>query len=121
MATGAMFAAGKLARAPLATHTTVHDMRERVGRPTMIIHALADPFIPVSHAMQLANISGASYWFTDATRHLGSFSKAPESYCMRTATFFTRALLADFSRRAIPHEAPQQCARLAPVALHGAL
>lgn len=92
MMTGAMFTAGALTKARLSEHTAEHDMRSRVGRPTLVIHSLADPFVPVSHAMQLAAISGAAFWFTDSTRHLGSYAHAPLDYGRRTVAFFVDAL-----------------------------
>lgn len=92
MMTGAMFVAGALTRARFSVHTAEHDMRLRVGRPTLVIHSLADPFVPVSHAMHLAAISGAAYWFTDSSRHLGSYAHAPLDYGRRTVAFFVDAL-----------------------------
>ncbi len=88
-----MLVANTLTGARLSTHTAEHDIRQLVGRPTLIIHAASDPFIPVAHAHRLASAAGTSCWITDSARHIGSFGAMEQAYITRTLHFFEAALL----------------------------
>ncbi len=94
MMNGVMLVANRLTGARLSTHTAEHDIRQLVGRPTLIIHSSDDPFIPVAHAHRLASAAGASCWITNSARHIGSFGAMEQTYITRTLQFFVTSLLA---------------------------
>jgi pimeloyl-ACP methyl ester carboxylesterase len=63
------------------------------GRPVLVIHGEADPFVPVEHARAIAEITGAALWVTASTRHLGSYRDVPDLYRAVIGGFFREHLL----------------------------
>jgi uncharacterized protein len=105
----ALLAAHALTGENLVRHTPLQSMRALRGRPTLVIHACGDPFVPVQHARTLATAGEASIWITDSERHLGSFGNSPDEYATRVSSFFSTHLLSDVPHlddvvtQAVPH------------------
>lgn len=72
----------------LRHHSVVAAMTLLRNRPTLVIHADFDPFVPVSHAHALADAGASSLWITASNRHLGSFGATGEEYLHRVTAFF---------------------------------
>lgn len=92
---GALAIGRRFAGADLARVRPLDDAAVLRGRPVLIVHGDADPFIPVVHAQALAAASGASLWITRSGRHIGSYAAAPEAYAARVIGFFARHLLGE--------------------------
>jgi len=90
---GATMVASVLTGEKLRHHTATHDMTRLRGRPTLVIHARHDPFVPVSHAHALAHAGDTQLWITDGTRHLSSYTDAPDEYARVVGEFFQLHLL----------------------------
>lgn len=62
-------------------------------RPILIIHGVADPFIPVKQAYELKNAAPSSeYWETSANKHPESYNANPKAYVKRVSSFFRQSL-----------------------------
>lgn len=68
------------------------DMRRLSGRPTLVIHAERDPFVPVMHAHLLARAASCTLWVTGGDRHLASFGQSNTEYTATVRGFFGRHL-----------------------------
>lgn len=88
----ATFMASVLTGERLRHHTAAHDMTRLRGRPTLVIHAQHDPFVPVSHAHALAAAGAAQLWITDGNRHLSSYTDGRAEYARIVGGFFQRHL-----------------------------
>jgi pimeloyl-ACP methyl ester carboxylesterase len=89
---GAALAARALTGEQLLRHTTEHDMRALSGRPILVIHAVDDPFVPVTHAHVLARAGEGTLWITAGDRHLASFGAARAEYHAMVREFFAHHL-----------------------------
>lgn len=89
---GALVAARVLTGEDLLRHAPEHNMRRLRGRPTLVIHAEHDPFVPVQHARDLAAAGACDSWITSGTRHLASFSVTGPEYLALVGGFFARHL-----------------------------
>ena len=89
---GALLAAHALTGEYLLGHAPVHNMRRLRGRPTLVIHAEHDPFVPVQHARDLAIAGDCESWITGGSRHLASFSASGPAYLELVGYFFARHL-----------------------------
>lgn len=103
---GALLAARVLTGEDLLRHAPAHNMRRLRGRPTLVIHAEQDPFVPVQHARDLALAGECDAWITSGSRHLASFGATGPEYLALVGFFFARHLTV---------EAPLDVARDAPV------
>ncbi len=92
---GALIAARLLTGEDLLRHAPGHNMRRLRGRPTLVIHAEHDPFVPVQHARDLAAAGACDSWITSGTRHLASFSVTGPEYLALVGDFFARHLSVD--------------------------
>lgn len=73
----------------------VDEMPRLRGRPVMVIHSQADPFIPLAHGRMLARAAGGRLWVTQAPRHIGSYLAMEHTYTAVVSDFFCRHLLGD--------------------------
>jgi fermentation-respiration switch protein FrsA (DUF1100 family) len=89
---GTLVAARMIAGAYLNDFRPVEHARRMRGRPALVIHAQGDPFIPVSHAHELAQAADAELWVNDSDRHVGGFGADPQAYRSRVCRFFERGL-----------------------------
>jgi len=89
---GALLAARALTGENLLRHGPAQNMRRLRGRPTLVIHAEHDPFVPVRHARELALAGDCSMWITPGSRHLASFGATGREYVELVGVFFTRHL-----------------------------
>ncbi len=109
---GATMVASVLTGEQLRRHTAAHDMERLRDRPTLVIHAQHDPFVPVSHARALAHAGHAQLWITNGNRHLSSYSEERTEYARVVGGFFQAhltplldpAVPAVRLRRSIPRE-----------------
>jgi pimeloyl-ACP methyl ester carboxylesterase len=85
-------AAHALTGAPLRRFAPVRAARALTATPVMVIHARHDPFVPVTHAVALADAANAELWITDCRVHLGSFQQAPAIYISRVMAFLAQHL-----------------------------
>jgi len=85
---GATLAASVLTGERLRHHTAEHDMTQLRGRPTLVIHAQHDPFVPVAHAHALAQAGNARLWITNGNRHLSSYTDGRAEYARIVGGFF---------------------------------
>ncbi len=85
---GATMVASVLTGERLRHHTAAHDMTRLRGRPTLVIHAQHDPFVPVSHAHALAHAGDAELWITSGNRHLSSYTDGRAEYARVVGGFF---------------------------------
>jgi len=85
---GATIVASVLTGERLRHHTAAHDMTRLRGRPTLVIHAQHDPFVPVSHAHALAHAGDAELWITSGNRHLSSYTDGRAEYARVVGGFF---------------------------------
>ena len=85
---GATMVASVLTGERLRHHTAEHDMTQLRGRPTLVIHAQHDPFVPVSHAHALAHAGDAELWITSGNRHLSSYTDGRAEYARVVGGFF---------------------------------
>jgi uncharacterized protein len=92
MLRGSLAAARMLTGVDLVSQSPVADMERLQGRPTLVIHAANDPFVPVSDARALAIAGATQLWITDSDRHLGSFSHSRTEYMRVITAFFDRHL-----------------------------
>lgn len=90
---GAVLAARALTGEHLTRHPAADDMRRLSGRPTLVIHAERDPFVPVSHAHRLARAASCPVWITRGDRHLASFGVSRHEYMATIRDFFHRHLV----------------------------
>ncbi|MCC7053231.1 MAG: alpha/beta hydrolase [Gemmatimonadaceae bacterium] len=90
----ALLAARMLTGVDLVHDAPVHLMVGMRGRPTLVIHAAGDPFVPVRHARELAIAGGTTLWVTESDRHLGSFASGVVEYADVVVHFLVRHLLA---------------------------
>lgn len=72
----------------LRTLRPVEDAAWLISQPTMIIHAVDDPFIPVDHARKLAAAAMADLWITPGESHLASFRENYDDYVRKVSDFF---------------------------------
>ena len=91
---GALLAARALTGEDLLCHAPVQNMIRLRGRPTLVIHAEDDPFVPVQHARDLAVAAACSLWITPGSRHLSSFGTTGPEYLELVGGFFARHLSA---------------------------
>lgn len=89
---GALFAARVLTGEDLLSHASAKNMLRLRGRPTLVIHAEHDPFVPVQHARKLAMAGACSMWITPGSRHLSSFGNTGCEYLEMVGVFFARHL-----------------------------
>ena len=85
---GALLAARALTGEDLLGHVPAQNMMRLRGRPTLIIHAEHDPFVPVQHARKLAMAGACSMWITPGSRHLSSFGNTGCEYLETVGVFF---------------------------------
>lgn len=71
----------------------VDEMPRLRGRPVLVIHSQADPFIPLAHGRMLARACGGRLWVTQAPRHIGSYLAMEHTYTAVVSDFFCRHLL----------------------------
>jgi uncharacterized protein len=93
----ALFAARVLTGVDLVRNSPARDMLQLRGRPTLVIHAAGDPFVPVGHAKTLAIAGGTTLWITESERHLGSFNSGAPEYSAVVSNFFSRHLTGEFT------------------------
>ena len=79
----------------LLLHTPTENMTRLRGRPTLVIHAAHDPFVPAQHAHDLATAGQGAMWITPGTRHLSSFDIAGREYLNLVGNFFATHLSAE--------------------------
>lgn len=91
---GALLAARVLTGESLLHHPPAVNMLQLRGRPTLVIHAERDPFVPVHHAHALAQAGESAVWITPGNRHLASFGVAGREYEALVGAFFARHLAA---------------------------
>lgn len=89
---GALMVARMLTGEHLTRNSPQQNMRRMGGRPSLVIHASHDPFVPVEHAHALAHAGNAQLWITAGDRHLGSFRTVGVEYDNVVATFFVEHL-----------------------------
>ena len=89
---GALVVARMLTGEHLTRNSPQQNMRRMGGRPSLVIHAENDPFVPVEHAHSLANAGNARLWITAGNRHLASFRTVGVEYDNVVATFFVEHL-----------------------------
>lgn len=89
---GALVAARALTGEDLLHDAPHENMRRLRGRPTLVIHAEHDPFVPVHHAHVLAQAGESAIWITDGHKHLSSFGVAGADYLERVGVFFAQHL-----------------------------
>ncbi len=92
---GALLAAHALTGEDLLLHTPTENMTRLRGRPTLVIHAAHDPFVPAQHAHDLATAGQGAMWITPGTRHLSSFDIAGREYLNLVGNFFATHLSAE--------------------------
>ena len=78
----------------------VDEMPRLRGRPVLVIHSQADPFIPLAHGRMLARAAGGRLWVTQAPRHIGSYLAMQQAYTAVVGDFFSRHLLGDAAAQA---------------------
>ncbi len=98
---GALVAARVLTGEDLLRHAPALNMRRLRGRPTLVIHAEHDPFVPVQHAHDLAAAGACDAWITSGSRHLASFSVTGPEYLALVGGFFARHLAAESPEEAL--------------------
>lgn len=82
-----------LAGANLLTSQPVKEIAHISPCPILIIHGIADSYIPVSNADQLKNANpSAEYWETNATEHPGNYANNPQAYLLRVTKFLREHL-----------------------------
>jgi pimeloyl-ACP methyl ester carboxylesterase len=89
---GALVAGRALTGENLLRHAPAENMRRLRGRPTLVIHAEFDPFVPVQHARVLAIAGDCESWITGGSRHLSSFGATGPAYLDLVGVFFARHL-----------------------------
>lgn len=89
---GATLVASALTGERLRHHTAEHDMTRLRGRPTLVIHAEHDPFVPVAHAHALARAGDSRLWITSGNRHLASYTEGRAEYARIVGEFFSAHL-----------------------------
>lgn len=89
---GALLAAQALTGEDLLRNAPVQNIVRLRGRPTLVIHAEHDPFVPVQHAQDLALAGACSLWITPGSRHLASFDTTGNEYLEQVGMFFARHL-----------------------------
>ncbi len=89
---GALLVARLLTGEQLTQHSPRQNMRRFRGRPSLVIHAAADPFVPVRHAHLLAEAGESERWITAGDRHLSSFRSVGVEYETVVTDFFARHL-----------------------------
>jgi uncharacterized protein len=89
---GALLAARVLTGENLLGVAPRVNMERMRGRPTLVIHAADDPFVPSQHARDLALASRGTIWITPGHRHLSSFAETGTSYLERVGDFFAQHL-----------------------------
>lgn len=89
---GALLASRALTGENLLLHTPGQNMRRLRGRPTLVIHAEHDPFVPVHHARILAQAGEGDVWITTGTGHLSSYMATGPEYVELVGTFFAQHL-----------------------------
>lgn len=89
---GALIAARALTGVNLLHDAPFQNMRRLRGRPTLVIHAEHDPFVPVQHAHILAQAGAGAMWITAGNKHLSSFDVASADYLAMVGAFFTQHL-----------------------------
>jgi len=92
---GALLAARVLTGEDLLRDPPAQNMLRLRGRPTLVIHARNDPFVPVQHARVLAMAGEGTMWITSGSRHLCSFGMAGREYLDNVGGFFAQHLCAD--------------------------
>jgi uncharacterized protein len=90
---GAVLVARALTGEHLTRHPASDDMRRLSGRPTLVIHAERDPFVPVAHAHLLARAAECPLWITRGDRHLASFGVSRPEYTAMVRDFFHQHLV----------------------------
>lgn len=108
---GALIAARVLTGVNLLQDAPRQNMRRLRGRPTLVIHAEHDPFVPVHHAHTLAEAGEGAMWITTGTKHLSSFDVAGADYRERVGAFFAQHLAVTHPSSA--HGAQKSEARIA--------
>ncbi len=94
---GALLAARALTGEDLLRHSPAQNMFRLRGRPTLVIHAAHDPFVPAQHARALAMAGEGTMWITAGSRHLSSFGMAGREYLDNVGGFFAQHLAPDVS------------------------
>lgn len=89
---GALFIARLLTGVHLTHNAPRLNMRRLRGRPSLVIHAACDPFVPVKHAHALARAGASRLWVTAGARHLASYRTAGAEYESVVADFFVEHL-----------------------------
>lgn len=92
---GALVAARALTGENLLRHAPGVNMKRLRGRPTLVIHAEHDPFVPVHHARILAHAGDGEMWITSGTGHLSSFFATGPEYLALVGAFFAHHLAAE--------------------------
>ena len=92
---GALVAARALTGENLLHHAPELNMQRMRGRPTLVIHAQHDPFVPVRHARVLAQAGAADVWITAGSGHLSSYGAAGPEYRELVGAFFAQHLVRD--------------------------
>ena len=98
---GALVAARLLTGEHLLSRPPAVNMRRLQHRPTLVIHAAHDPFVPVHHAHALRRASSGAIWITPGDRHLASFGVAGREYIDVVADFFGRHIAHAAARPAV--------------------
>ncbi len=115
---GALFIARLLTGVHLTHNAPRQNMRRLRGRPSLVIHAACDPFVPVEHAHTLARAGASRLWVTAGERHLASYRTAGTEYESVVANFFVEHLQ-PISLVSVPCEVRR--AAFAPISRAGAL
>jgi uncharacterized protein len=84
----------------------------RRGGASLIIHAAADPFVPVWHAHALAERAACHLWITEGRKHLSSYSVEGDVYLETVSTFFAAHFVSTEERGAA--DANRATTRLVP-------
>lgn len=92
MLAGALLAARVLTGEDLLRQPPAQNMVRLRGRPTLVIHAEHDPFVPVRHARELSQAAGGTMWITPGRRHLASFGVMGREYLEQVGMFFSEHL-----------------------------
>ncbi len=115
---GALVAARALTGENLLHNAPRQNMRRLRGRPTLVIHAEHDPFVPVHHAHILATAGEGEMWITAGNKHLSSFGVAGADYRELVGAFFAQHLDSTRWRMAAVTTAMADVAQEASVARH---
>lgn len=99
---GALVASRALTGENLLHHAPGLNMKRLRGRPTLVIHAEHDPFVPVHHARILAQAGESDVWITSGMGHLSSYGAAGPEYLELVGAFFEEHLARDIYRHR-PH------------------